>query len=195
MKTVRILLFVILPLISVFFFSCNKDEEPEPHQILNNWNMEADVYGEARYWYKAISGNVVCSWDSLESVSPTHSLKMTSDDSTGMDIGYYYQRVLYIEKGQDLSFQIKVKGQNLVGNGVAVALYAFDNANPLTEPIRFASSDETIRLVGSFDWTPVKIEMENIEAEIKSLWIFLVYLPDTQGTAYFDDATAFYSEN
>ncbi|MFC2126482.1 hypothetical protein ACFLU5_16960 [Bacteroidota bacterium] len=194
-------IYVILSLFVFQFFSCNKDEEPEVLQVLTNWNMEggAGRYNDVpRGWYPYAYGHVECAWDTVEFNSPTHSLKISSSDSTGTDVGYWVQQLTYIEHGMNLNFKIKVKAVDLVGQGPVVAVYAFSTTAFTGEPVQIATSEDIIengQIIGTFDWKTYEVVLENIQDDVKSVYVFFVYRPDTLGDVYFDDAVAAFEES
>lgn len=189
-------LYLVLPLFTVLFISCNKEEEPEVHQILNNSDMESEVYGMPRYWNWESNGNTECTWDSLEFTSPTHSLKISSIDSVGYDLAYWSQRVTYIEHGKDLKLRVNVKGIDLVGRSPVIVVHAFNTTSYGGEFLHIASNEDTDnnQIIGTFDWKTYEVVVENIKSNVRSIWVLLFYRYDTLGTVYFDDVTATYSD-
>ena len=47
-------------------------------------------------------------------------------------------------------------------------------------------------ITGTFDWKEQSIKMTKVGENIKSLTVYLVYLPNTTGEVYFDDISLTY---
>jgi hypothetical protein len=119
--------------------------------------------------------------------SPTHSLKISKTIPDSLNTAYYSQ--VYsgeIPAGRNLTLQVHVKCLNIEGDGASLLLLC-NNANDST--LQFAGTEGDINITGTFDWTSYKLNIIDLKKEVRKIYVFLFYLPNTTGTIYFDDIT------
>ncbi len=124
-----------------------------------------------------------------ESFSPVYSLKISRTNIDTAKIWYWYQKYSgKIPVGLDLTLKAKIKGLNLSGNGASIAIRC-DGATP---DLQFETTQSVVNINGTFDWTTYTVSLSNVKSNVTSIYVFLIYLPKTTGTVYFDDVTLTY---
>jgi hypothetical protein len=183
MRKITSLLFLVSIL-----FSCDKDD-PNPAQLIVNGNVESGTANPTG-WVNYSSPGITNSWTSDAFSSSNHSLKITSDTGPD-DIGYWTQNYNgAIPIGKDLTLRVKIKCDNLDGEGVSIAISA-DDSTPTA--IQFSTTQGKKTIDGTFDWTLYDVTLEAVDADAKNIYVFLIFLPNTTGTVYFDDASLEYN--
>lgn len=188
MKIINALLVAIL----LFFSSCHKNEIDIPYQLLINGTMELGTSTQPESWYVSHdTANINMSWTTAVSSSPAHSLDMscTTATSTGFAVwGQKYQGAIPV--GKDLIFSVKIKGVNLQGDGVSIAIRTDElTANGTYTTDQFVTTQYQFSITGTFDWTTYTITLPNVSTTAKRIDAFCIYLSGTTGTVYFDDAS------
>jgi hypothetical protein len=179
-------------LIGIFFMysSCNEDDEetdPVPVQMLRNPYMELWKSNDVLYWGRLVDGDFELEWTDEEYVSPTHSLKISATSHTDSTYAAWAQALATgIPNGNDVKLEIKIKGVDLEGDGVAIALRGDDSVSKTV--VQFESTDNQVEIKGTFDWTSYTVELNDVEENVDMLLVFLIYMPNTTGTVYFEDA-------
>ena len=177
MKKINFLLLCVCMVLS-----CKKEDQI-PSQLLKNSDMELT---DQKWVNSGTGGAFVASWTTDESYSPTHSLKLSSPNSDPDNFWYFGQG--YSDKipiGEELTLTAKIKGDNLVGAGVAIAIRC-DGDDP---NLQFETSQDYIVINGTFNWTTYTVKLSNVSLETTGIMVYLSTLPSTTGTAYFDDVT------
>ena len=117
--------------------------------------------------------------------SPTHSLKIarTIVDTTNI---WYWDQIYsgIMPTGQTLTLTAKIKGVNLTGEGVSIVIRG-DGADQST--LQFATTQGDISITGTFNWSTYSVSLSTLSTNVYRIVIFLIYLPKTTGTVYFDD--------
>jgi len=171
-------------LLSVCMVLSCKKEETIPLQLLKNSDMELTD----QIWESGGTGGTFLAERTIEeSYSPTHSLKLSSPNLEPDYFWFFRQR--YSEKipiGEKLTLSAMIKGVDLVGEGVAIAIRC---DGPGTGLLQFETSQTSIDINGTFDWTSYTIDLSNVQSDVTSIYAFLIIRPNTTGTAYFDDVT------
>lgn len=93
-----------------------------------------------------------------------------------------------IPTGKSLTLRVRIKGQ-LEGDGVSIAIRGDDTSNISGVGEQFATTQGPSPISGTFNWTEYGLNLDTIEPNIKSLTVYLIYLPNTTGTVYFDDVS------
>lgn len=180
----------------LLYFSCNNNDEkviPEPIQILQNSDMESGN-SEPQNW-KIHSfpdgGQHDFVWTDQEYHSTTRSLMISSSISYD-SIGAGWMQILNhsIPHNQDVKLTVRIKAENLVGDGAAIIIRA-DNTNQ-QDMLKFVSTEGDIDITGTFDWKEYSIEMESVPNDTNIIYVWLAFLPHTTGEVYFDDAELTY---
>ena len=169
------------------FAACDKKSFPAIPQLLNNTDVEAGS-GQPNNWWKYNTTPYVSTWTTDESLSPKHSLELSSDIIDSVNFAFWAQTFDgVIPVGKDLVLSVKIKGKNLGGQGLSIAIRADDTASPMGYSEQFITTQGTTGITGTFDWTTYTVRLPAIQNNIKSVTIYLLFLPRTTGTAYFDD--------
>jgi hypothetical protein len=124
-----------------------------------------------------------------ESFSPNYSLKISRTVIDTAKIWYWYQ--IYSGKipvGRDLTLKAKIKGVYLSGNGASIVIRC-DGATP---GLQFETTQNVVNISGTFDWATYTVTLSKVQSNITSIIVYLIYLPNTTGTVYFDDVTLTY---
>jgi hypothetical protein len=171
------------------FFSCKK-EDSNPNQILKNTDMET-LSSSVQTWSNYGDGTgFIASWSNEVSFSPVYSLKISRTAIDTAKIWYWWQKYSgTIPVGRDLTLKAKIKGVNLSGNGAALVIRC-DGAEP---NLQFETTQGMVNINGTFDWSTYTLSLSNVKSNITSIFVFLLYLPKTTGTVYFDDVTLSYN--
>jgi hypothetical protein len=177
----------ILPLLILLciVISCKKSD-PIPDQLLINSDLESAL---TSVWTNYGSGSITAYRTTEDSFSPSHSLKLAK---TAIDtINFWYWSQKYIEKmpiGQKLTLAAKIKGVNLTGDGIALAI----RCDGKISGQQFATTQGTTKISGSFDWTDFSVDLPDLQDGVTGIFIYLIYMNKTNGTVFFDDITLTY---
>ena len=117
--------------------------------------------------------------------SPTHSFKLSRTVPDPLLSGYYmqtYQRQM--PYGESLTLNAHIKGVNLEGSGVAIAIVCQDNN---FGRLQVAATDTISGIKGTFDWKLYSIVLPKLENNVRYVRAMMLSLPNTSGAAYFDD--------
>jgi hypothetical protein len=182
-------IFIVLVVICVLI-SCKKEDKITtqiPDQLLKNSDLEQNTTNGTS-WFNLGGGNdFIAKWTDEYSFSLTHSIKIdrTTVDTTN---GWYWYQVYsgIMPTGQTLTLTAKIKGINLSGDGASI-LIRCDGANQNT--VQFAGTEGNTSIIGTFDWSTYSVSLSNLSTDVHNIVIFLIFLPKTTGTVYFDDIT------
>lgn len=99
-----------------------------------------------------------------------------------------------IPVGKKIKLTVNIKTENLEGPGVAIALRCDGpEVNGQIQFSQFVTSQGTIPIKGTKDWTKYTVELDQkVRPGIETINVYLLYLEDTSGTVYFDDASLIY---
>lgn len=169
--------------------SCKKDDS-NPNQLLLNTNMEK-ISSSEQTWFNYGSGTGFdASWTNEQSFSPVYSLKISRTISDSGNFWYFGQFInSNIPVGHDLTLTAKIKGINLTGEGASIVIRC-DGADP---DIQFETTQGVIKIDGTFDWTTYTLNLAKVESNVTSIIVYLIFLPNTTGSVYFDDVTLIYN--
>ena len=88
-----------------------------------------------------------------------------------------------IPVGRNLTLEVSVKGLNLEGRGISLAIRC-DSPNGMKQ---FVTTENNIPILGTFNWTKYSVTLVNVQSDISNIIIYLIYLNNTSGTLYLDD--------
>ena len=179
---------LILCALLLAFMGCKDDPDPAI-QLLVNTDMEAGATSPNAWW--GLEETVyVNEWTTEEASSGTRSLKISAAQSDDTNFAFWSQTYVgAIPVGKDVVLSIKVKCKNVSGRGISIAIRG-DDANSLNSNAeQFSTTQGKINITGDFDWTTYHVRLDGIQSDIKSLTVYFVFLSNTVGTAYFDDAS------
>jgi len=182
----------ILPLFltSILMVSCNKDKA-EPSVSVINGDIEKKMEGwefGSEVSDTATPNDFAMGFTAEASSSPQYSLKITcSDVKNPTSFGYFVQKLpnANIAKGAKVTLKVKIKTREVLGNGISIGLRG--NRNGDNSPVFFKTTEGSITIKGTNEFTEYETVINSYPAQIDNLFIFLVYLPETTGTVYFDD--------
>lgn len=182
----RVLCFVI----AVALFSCDKNDPDPGIDITLNGDMETGatypigwgfapglVAGHSSYW----------STDPVSSGSRSIGISASGPINSFCHWNQYYGNADKNFSGKSLTFSIKVRGIDLKGQGVSIAMRA--DAPSGNE---FVSTEGRQLILGSFDWTTYEVSIPVVPDDATGVYIFLIFLPNSTGSVYFDDASLRY---
>jgi hypothetical protein len=87
--------------------------------------------------------------------------------------------------------KVKAKG-NLTGQGISIAIRG-DDANSVNGYAKqFATTQGTSPISGTFNWTEYSVKLNNVDASLESITIYVIFLNNTFGDVYFDDISLTY---
>jgi hypothetical protein len=154
---------------------------------LLNGNVEEGAY-HPEYWWQGGYPGFDWEWSRDYSVSPSHSLKISRAGAGESSFGFWAQTFLavnYVRSAITLTASVRLEGAD--GQGVALAIRGDDTYMPTGNAEAFATTQGSLVINGSQEWTEYSVTLENVPAGIKSITVYLLLLPGTQGTVYFDD--------
>ena len=95
---------------------------------------------------------------------------------------------------EKIKLTVNIKTENLEGPGVAIALRCDGpEVNGQIQFSQFVTSQGTIPIKGTKDWTKYTVELDQkVRPGIETINVYFLYLEDTSGTVYFDDASLIY---
>lgn len=183
-----ILLLLILSTISLI--GC-KDDEVKPNQLLLNTDVEEGSRDPEHWWLdRAPQSNV--NWSTVEAFSGEKSLHIERETSDSLNFSFWAQTVnSNIPVGKSVSLQAKIKGK-LIGDGVSLFIRGDNSSQANGYAEQYNTTQGNISITGDFDWENYNVKLENIEPEIKSLTVYLIFNQNTKGDVYFDDITLTY---
>jgi hypothetical protein len=175
---------IILCMLFLACMGCKDDPEPAK-QLLVNTDMEAGATSPNDWWDMEQTGYTT-EWTTEEANSGSRSLKISAIELEATNFAFWTQSYVgAIPVGEDVVLSVKVKCKNISGEGVSIVIRG-DTANGQGQ---FISTEGRTPITGDFDWTTFDLRLDEIQGDIKSIIVFLVFLPNTVGTVYFDDAT------
>ncbi len=165
-----------------------------PTELLLDGNV--DGYNLDSWWQRKSNSdsNHEITWVTEESYSPDKSLKISNQvsDSTGFA---FWAQSLYddIPTGQDVTLKVKIKG-NLTGDGVSIVIRGddYDSWHNNGDLKQFETTEGDTKISGTFDWTEYSLTMTDVTEDVTIMTVYLVYLENTVGEVYFDDASLTY---
>lgn len=97
-------------------------------------------------------------------------------------------------EGRRLTLRAHLKGENIElkrpNSNVYISIRMFPVEDREGTTInRFFSSQNRIRVQGTFDWQPLAITIPSVPRDIEYIMVYLVMGPGTTGKVYFDDIT------
>jgi hypothetical protein len=172
------------------------DAETKPRQIVflpMNSGVEQGQ-GIPSGWYKS-ENTAVLSWTDEVAHAGDRSIKIASTDKREHVCAWAYTVTTGLPVGKQLTLTVHLKTVDVKGQGVCVALRADDTPTADDKAEMYATTQGKKIIKGSHDWTEYSISFsEPLSFEIKSVTVYLIFLPDTKGSVYFDDITLSYKE-
>lgn len=181
-------LFLILCL------SCDKDAATvieEPILIsaitMENAGFEKDPMGwPSDWWHKTEPYEV--RWDSDQAYDGDGSVAIESD--TLVDGFNFWGQTMAqnVQTGRKLRLRVKVKLDQVRGEGVSIVIRGDDTFSPEGNAEAFVTTQGTVYISGTHNWQEYQVtQLENMPESINSITVYLVLLPNTTGTVWFDE--------
>jgi hypothetical protein len=179
---------IVLPLL---FTRCAK-EEAKPQQLLVNGNFENGNTVPTDWGYITEKDIYTGEWSDKEFVSPSKSAKISSLKSDTTVFSFWYPTITgNLPFGKDVTLKVKIKG-NITGKGVSIAIRTDDTTIPSGRAEQFITTQNLSPITGSFNWSEKTITLANVKPTSMSITVYFIYLSNTTGEVYFDDAILTY---
>ena len=182
---VRAFLLLAIP---ALFMSCQEEDEPANRQLLINSTVEEGNNRPNGWIFAENDGaGLEFTWTDQESYSASRSLQIAKTSDETEVWGYWAQ--LYngdIPHGEDVELSVQVRGEDLQGQGISIAVRADREGQPTNG--QFSTTQGSTVINGTFGWTTYKVKLSDLEPDVYQLYVFLVYTSTTTGEVFFDDA-------
>jgi len=189
-KSITVYMLLVAQNGSVYFddLSLVSDIGQGPTYSLQNTNFEiGNSYPE--FWWQGATNRNLFNIELVNDVfhSSSKSVKIRSNNSAN-EFSFWAQTIQADELiGKSINVDIKVKSENISGEGIAIAIRGDDTITPRNGAEIFSTTQNNVKIDGTFDWTTYSVSIDSIPENIKSITIYLIYLRNTSGTVYFDD--------
>ncbi|WP_296621629.1 hypothetical protein [Marivirga sp.] len=185
--------FFICLLFTVLSFTSCKDDEIQSNQLIVNGILEQGSTSPDGWWSNSANpDNFNFIWTEDESFSGSKSVSISTQTADASAFAYWGQTITNnLPTGKSVTLSVRIKGE-LSGRGVTVALRGDDTVEIDGSAEQFATTQGSMDISGTFDWKEYSIKLDNVDASTKSLTVYLIYLYDTSGEAYFDDVSLTY---
>ncbi|MCB9249793.1 MAG: hypothetical protein H6613_15215 [Ignavibacteriales bacterium] len=193
-KSITIYMLIASPTGSVYFDDLNLATTEavitEPNYSLKNTDFETGISYPENWWYGATNRQLFnINYVSDVSLSANHSVEISSNASKE-EFAFWAQTILADQFiGKQAELKVNLKAENITGDGIAIAVRGDDSATPEGYGEIFFTSQKQQLISGTFDWKTFTVKTDNIPDYIKSITIYLVYLPNTSGNIYFDNVS------
>ena len=172
-----------LILLSIIFSGCKKEDIFETDLLVNN---TVEIGNDTPTGWFSVPGPYQVEWSESVGFNSDRSLKISSD-VTSADFGFHAQEIDEFEVGKFVELKVQIKKENLVGSGISIAIRG-DNDDPNPSSEWFTTSQSNQVITGNADWEEYSlVSTSKIPDDITKLTIYLIMLPNTTGTVYFDD--------
>lgn len=152
--------------------------------FLVNVGMETDE----GWWFRGPDGTSQ-EYSAEDACSGDRSIRLSHPAVTGVgDFSFAGQYTTVQDPSeQTYSLTVRMKLENVSGQGVAIAVRGDKETAPAGWAEAFATTQGKQTLVGTTDWMDVTVELSGLESDIQSIAVYLILLSETSGTVYFDD--------
>ena len=193
MKLKNELYFFLLFFMPLLFISCSKEDNDvqdlASNELLSNGNLEIGSGGPLGWFRSAPCPDTRMLWTEEEAFSLLKSFKMSNSTLESQCFSFWGQNLnTDIPTGKSLTLRVRIKGQ-LEGEGVSIAIRGDDTPEISGTGERFATTQDSSPISGTFDWTTYSLSLDMVEPTIQSLTVYLTYLPNTTGDVFFDDVS------
>jgi len=191
-KSITIYMLLSSPTGTVYFddLGLTSTKAAEPNYALQNTDFETGSSYPENWWQGATNSNSFqISYVDDVSHSSSHSAKITSKGSDS-EFSFWAQTILADQfVGKSAELKVNMKAENILGDGIAIAIRGDDTESPRNIAEIFSTTQGDQQISGTFDWKSFSVNTDKIPENIKSITIYLIYLPNTSGTIYFDDVS------
>ena len=186
------LLFILLV---ITILSCKKNNATvEPAELINNGNIENGF----KNWFFGYDNshpknpnNYAFGFTEEFAASPKNSLKINCNKVTNDTAFCFYSQSIpttNIRIGSKLTLKVKVKTLNMVGEGISIAIRG-DKTGANLQSAFFKTTQGVTQISGNQDFKEYSVSLESYAGNADQIILFLVYLPKTTGSVYFDDVS------
>lgn len=183
--------------ICLLFWQCDVGDDgvPMSSQLLRNTDISLSP-DTVSPWVPVTSNGFTLGVSQDTFLVGDRSLFITSQDSLNQNSALWRQtyRGPMPSEGRRLTLRAHLKGENIELTRpnsnifISIRLFPVEDSDGTTIN-RFLSSQNRVRVFGTFDWQPLAITIPSIPREIDFIMVYLVMGPGTIGTVYFDDIT------
>lgn len=171
----------LLTLIALFgLLGCSDDELAEymePEGLIIGYSFESlpEEFGISR------GANYDVEWTQEDSYDGSGSLKISSPNRSGTTFAFWNLRLYDLPVGKTISIRIRVKTQNLSGEGFTITMGTRSSNQNITEFVGLDTDGVTD------GWEEFTLSLNNpIPEGIDHMDFYLLLLQETSGTVYFD---------
>jgi len=168
--------------------NCTTSEQTPVLGLQNGSFEDGDLRPE--YWWRAGLGTAafVFDWSSTDGWAGDRSASISRSSESVADFVYWAQTLSADDfLGGPVTLTARVRG-DLSGQGASIVTRGDDTAQPSEHANAFVTSQGTVSIAGSFDWTEHTVTLDSLPTDMKSITVYLVFLPGTIGTVEFDGA-------
>jgi hypothetical protein len=145
-------------------------------------------------WYKSENA-MELSWTDRAAYTGSKSLGIVSSDKRDKVYAWTYTITTDLSYGKKLTLKAFMKTEGVKGQGACLALRADDTLKASGKAEMYATTQGAQIIRGSREWTEYSISFTAPLGEhIKSVTVYLIYLPETSGAVYFDEIKVFYEK-
>jgi hypothetical protein len=163
-----------------------------PLTALTNGSFEAGA-SVPDFWTRGgMSANLTgfsLDWQNLGAFDGARSVSITRMQSSQTEFAYWSQ-TLRPDAFRDgpVTLTARVRSE-LVGDGASIAIRGDDTSVASGDAESFATSQFATPITGSSGWVDRTVRLERLPANTKTLTVYLIFLPRTTGSVYFDAVT------
>ena len=187
-------LYIYFLIAGFIMMSCRQnDPEPIPQNLIYNSDLESpDSLG----WINdgnGYTGDFEAVFTDEDANSASHSLKISRSISMYNDGYYWYWTQSYTGRmpvKERLNLTVRIKTVDITGEGIAIAL----RQDSVSKPMYFQSTQDRLHIYGTTEWTKYTLSMTTCLSQTTKINVYLLFLPGTTGTVYFDDITLGYGK-
>lgn len=133
--------------------------------MLINSDFEAEQTQATGWRFSRTGGDYSGNFNSLEFYSPSKSVTILNDTFNEDNFAFWFQSYSAgTPAGKDLELSAFIKGSNLEGGGIAIAIATYDKEDSF-DAVQFASTQTEGLINGTFDWTKYSLELKNIRPD------------------------------
>ncbi|WP_157634565.1 hypothetical protein [Spirosoma panaciterrae] len=192
------ILLITLLSITLLFNACKKEEAtPQaPVNLVKNGDMESYPWQDwvPYFGYNLTSNpNGYTNAYTLEAAtSGTHSIKASctsvkNDSTFYMFVQQFFPQTLKV--GDKLTLKAKIKTDNLAGQGVSLVIRGDQIVNGKSNMVFFTTSQGKTVINGTGAFKEYAVTLDSYPGTADYISVYLIYLPQTTGTVYFDDVS------
>jgi hypothetical protein len=183
---------VLLSFTTLALSACGSDQvtgiDAPPVPILQNGSFEDG--GDLPYhWSRGGPGfgGSILSYDADGAWEGDRCVSISRATSSTELFTYWSQTMRIDDFRGALELRARVRTE-LSGQGVSIAIRADDKPRPTGSDYAeaFATTEGTVPISGSAGWTEHSVRLDALPSGMKSVTVYLVYLPGTTGSVSFD---------